>query len=376
MLVATMTGSETIERAGGRLADHGMLFEYTVKLLVVAGFLELVLYRLVSRLGMHFSKLAEQHEWIRLTFQTLSSIGFTLLNVVSLLVFLGLFVHLYTRFRQRLKGMWEYTAAVGGGTLMFLTVVFLLFPPGMASAIVYNLVFLVVLVSLGVLYLKVQPGGARRWMLVAYLFGISGWLYYQTASTLYGVLGWVGAPPFVHEINRAGEALMVLASILTFFAYGGPSFWSKNRRQRHRAAFFMAICVLLFVGLLFMDYWLTLYNPKVAEGVRKATQGIGWIFQMGMGYTFYLPFALYMAGLLCWSYTVVKQIGEGRVAGYGLALMFIAGYALQLSHLTLMVVMGMMLMTMEVRRRMAVQEPSVIGETLATGSSSLVGERT
>lgn len=369
-------GTDTIERIGGRLADHGLLFEYTVKLLVVAGFLELVLYRLISRLGMHFSKLAEQHDWIKLVFQALSSIGFTLLNVVSLLVFLGLFVHLYTRVNHGLAGALEYSAAAGVGTLMLLTVVFLLFTPGMVSAIAYNLVFVVVMLTVGALYVKAQAGWARRAMLIVYVLGVSGWLYYQTASTLYGVLGWVGAPPWVHEINRAGEAFMVLASILAFVAYGGAAFWSKNRTQRHRAALFMATGGVLFVGLLFMDYWLTFYDPKVAESARKATQGIGWIFQMGMGYTFYLPFALYVAGLLCWAYAVLKQIREGRSAGYGLALMFIAGYALQLSHLTLMVVMGLTLIALESKRKVAAQDSSALDEAMTAGVSSLVGERT
>jgi hypothetical protein len=52
---------------------------------------------------------------------------------------------------------------------------------------------------------------------------------------------------------------------------------------------------------------------------------------------------LYVAGLLFWSYAVIKQVSMGRRAGYGLALMFIAGYALQLSHLTLFVVTGLLL---------------------------------
>jgi hypothetical protein len=39
----------------------------------------------------------------------------------------------------------------------------------------------------------------------------------------------------------------------------------------------------------------------------------------------------------------------GRRAGYGLALMFIAGYALQLSHLTLFVVLGLLLVTYDGR---------------------------
>src|SRR5438309_9679427 len=92
-----------------------------------------------------------------------------------------------------------------------------------------------------------------------------------------------------------------------------------------------------------MDGVLEFFDPAMARQVRQASQGIGWIFQMGMGYTFYLPFALYVAGLLFWSYTVIKQISMGRRAGYGLVLMFIAGYALQLSHLSLFLVVGLLL---------------------------------
>jgi hypothetical protein len=75
-----------------------------------------------------------------------------------------------------------------------------------------------------------------------------------------------------------------------------------------------------------------------------------------MGYTFYLPFALYISGLLCWSYTVIKLLRMGRLAGYGIGLMFIAGYALMFSNLTLMVILGMMLLTLD-RARPATTEP-------------------
>jgi hypothetical protein len=182
-------------------------------------------------------------------------------------------------------------------------------------------------------------------MIVCYALGISGWLYYQLATTSYSWLAISVAPPFVHGINRLGEALMVLATGLVFVVYSGFSFRSTNRRQRRRTLYYGVTWAVLFLGLLLMDGILELFSPAAASGVRQGSQGIGWIFQMGMGYTFYLPFALYMAGLLFWSYAVVKQITMGRRAGYGLALMFIAGYALQLSHLTLFVVLGMLLVT-------------------------------
>jgi hypothetical protein len=93
-----------------------------------------------------------------------------------------------------------------------------------------------------------------------------------------------------------------------------------------------------------------------------------------MGYTFYLPFALYMAGLLCWSYTVIRLLTMGRLAGYGLGLMFIAGYALLYSNLTLMVVLGVMLLTMDRYRRETVEASSQVGAPILGSSDRLAGD--
>ena len=58
----------TIDRITGKISDQSLLFQYTVKLVLIVFFSELILYRLVSRLGMHLSKLAQTHEWIIPTF--------------------------------------------------------------------------------------------------------------------------------------------------------------------------------------------------------------------------------------------------------------------------------------------------------------------
>src|SRR4029079_13131051 len=125
--------------------------------------------------------------------------------------------------------------------------------------------------------------------------GIGGWFSYQIVSSLYAFLGAAASPPMVYEAHRAGEALMVLGSILVFWAYGrGVSFRSRNQRQRHRAMWFWSTAAVIFISLFFWHDLLNQYNPGLATNVRKAADGIGWIFQFGMGYTFYLPFALYM----------------------------------------------------------------------------------
>jgi hypothetical protein len=259
--------------------------------------------------------------------------------------------------------------------LLALTVSYLLFPPAMLGAVLYNVVVFASIVLLVAEYLLTHQTWAQRAMVISFALGLTGWLYYQTISTVYGLLEQVSAPPLAHEVNRVGEALMVVASMLAFGAYGTTPFRTRNTRQRRRAVVFMAIGGAAFVALLFMDYLLEWINPSIAESARKAGEGIGWVFQMGMGYTFFLPFALYVAGLLCWAYTVVKLAILANPAGIGLGVMFMAGYALQLSHLALMVVLGLMVLNLDRRHAVGSVQPLVDAGAVIPSTGSLVGER-
>ena len=322
-----------------------LLLEYTLKALLIAGLSELILYRLISRLGMHLSKVAKEYVVVEYFLRGVSSIGFALLNFSAILVFLALFTFLFAKMQRGLSRPLDGPVVSLVSVLLALTVTFLLFPPVMLGSIAYSLLTVLAIWTIVAQYWILHPSVKARAMIVCYGLGVSGWLYYQITTTTFGWLGLAASPPLVHEIARLGEALMVLATALVFAVYGGFSLRTKNRRERRRSILYVATWTLLFVGLLVMDTILELVDPAAARSVRQGGQGIGWIFQMGMGYTFYLPFALYVAGLLFWTYAVVKQVSRGRRAGYGLALMFIAGYALQLSHLTLFVILGLLLIT-------------------------------
>ncbi len=343
-------------RVAAKVGDWGPLFEYALKLTLLASFLELVLYRLASRLGMHVSKMAAEHPWVTATFATLTAVGSWLLNIVAVLLFLSLVVMLVHREVWADKGEGEGWLAklgtVSTAVMLVLTVAFLFVQPGMLGAILYNGVALLTLVLLAAEYWTFQQEWTKRFFVATYCLGLGGWLYYQIVSTVYGWAGTVQSPPLVYEFHRAGEALMVLASMLAYAAYGrGLSLRLKNRRQRSRAVWFWTVSGAVVVLLIFYDYMLERYDPALASAVRQASQGIGWIFQFGMGYTFYLPFVLYLVGFLCWSYSVAKLVLMGRVAGYGLGLMFMAGYALMFSNLTLMVILGLMLLTLDRARQ-------------------------
>jgi len=367
--------SGVVQRAGAKIGEQGMLFEYTMKFLLLAGLLELILYRLVSRLGMHLAKVAEKHEWVGTLFQVLSSLGFILLNTVALLLFLALLIVLFRKVASTKKDGFALVIIPSTSLLVLLTVAFLQFPPTMLASIVYNVVAFTVISVLTAQYLVTHASLSQRAFGLCFFLGISGWLYYQTMSTTYGLIGMFTAPPLAYEANRAGEALMVLASILVFWAYGWPGFFGKNKRHRRRVVTFATVGGSVFLALFFLDYFLGLYDRAMAVSVRQAGEGIGWIFQMGMGYSFYLPFALYVMGLLCWSYTVLKLVSMSRPAGYGVGLMFIAGYALQLSHLTLMVVLGLLLLNLDRRREESEVSDGVAQRPLVALGIPVVGEK-
>jgi len=343
-------GVATSAKDSGRSGNPSLLFEYALKFLLISAFLELVLYRLASRMGMHMAKLAEKSEAIRLTFKTLSSLGFVLLNVTSILLFLVLFILLIEKFKPSIwTGSFDRLLVPSVSLLIVITIVFLVFPPAMLGSVIYNIVSLAIFLILMAEFFVSHRLWSQRITVGCFVLGIFGWIYYQTVTTSYGLLGILDAPPLVHEISRGGEAFMVLASILVFWSYGSTSLFTKNKTQRKWALTLLASGGITFFTMLYIDFFLSLYNPALAEDARKAGQGLGWVFQMGMGYTFYLPFALYLAGFTCWAYTVIKLVLIGRLAGYGLGLMFMAGYALQLSHLTMMVVVGLILMTIDKR---------------------------
>lgn len=343
-------GVATSGKDTSRSGSPSMLFEYALKFLLISAFLELVLYRLASRLGMHMAKLAEKSEAVRITFKTLGSLGFILLNVTSILLFLVLFILLIQKLKPSVwSGTYDRFLIPLVSLLMVITIVYLVFPPAMLGSVIYNVISFAILMVLMAEFLVTHRLWSQRITVGCFVLGILGWIYYQTVTTSFGLLGVLDAPPLVHEISRGGEAFMVLASILVLWSYGSTSLFTKNKTQRKWALTLLASGGITFLTVLYIDFFLSLYNPELAEDARKAGQGLGWVFQMGMGYTFYLPFALYLAGFTCWAYTVIKLVIIGRLAGYGLGLMFMAGYALQLSHLTMMVVAGLILMTLDKR---------------------------
>jgi len=156
---------------------NSLLFEYGLKCLLWAGFLELVLYRLVSRLGMHLAKLAEKYEFVRITFKTLSSLGFVLLNVTSILLFLIVFIVLIQKSRNGIwKGKLDFLLVPSVSVLVLLIIAYLLFPPTMLGSILYNGISLFVLMVLTVEFMMTHHVWGQRLAVGSFVLGICGWI--------------------------------------------------------------------------------------------------------------------------------------------------------------------------------------------------------
>src|SRR5207237_7494005 len=91
--------AEVARAAASRVgpATGVLVLEYTLRALLIAGLSELVLYRLISRLGMHLSKVAQEYAVVDYFLRGSAKLGFALLNFSALLLFVALFTFLFSK---------------------------------------------------------------------------------------------------------------------------------------------------------------------------------------------------------------------------------------------------------------------------------------
>src|SRR3989442_717534 len=82
-----MAESVTTQKVRAGAETGSLLLEYFLKALLIAGLSELILYRLVSRLGMHLSKVAKEYVVVEYFLRGASAVGFVLMNFSAILVF-------------------------------------------------------------------------------------------------------------------------------------------------------------------------------------------------------------------------------------------------------------------------------------------------
>src|SRR5438445_3079533 len=203
-----MAESVTTQKVRAGAETGSLLLEYFLKALLIAGLCELILYRLVSRLGMHLSKVAKEYVVVEYFLRGASAVGFVLMNFSAILVFLVLLVLLFYKMNGLLARPLDRIVVPMVSLLLALTAAFLLFPPRLLGSVVYNGLTVVLLWTLVVQYCWANPAPSARALALCYGAGVSGWLYYQVSNPTHGCLGVVLEQQLRHDCRRIRDCLL------------------------------------------------------------------------------------------------------------------------------------------------------------------------
>ncbi|MDP2950486.1 MAG: hypothetical protein Q8P22_13245 [Chloroflexota bacterium] len=310
------------------LGDGETLLRPILAALVAAGLTELLLLRMLSRVGVHIPKEGLVLEGYSL----LTSLGSFAFNVATVLAPLSLVALTYLLTRSARVG----PAALGIATLsgllalLFWSLVLPLVGTGPEANIAFGMTSAGLLVLLAAPYwTNGEVALARRiavgLMVAAFLCSA----YYTLSNTAYHLLGWTGSPPYGLPILGLGEALVVATGFAVFWAWGSWR-WLKEWRAHKMLLALPSIVAILLLG------------SYLANGSTSAILAL-WT----TGLTLYLPLPLYLASFWLYLVTVSGCLGGGQrtYEGWALLLLLVAGYNLELTYQHLLAVVAVLVLT-------------------------------
>lgn len=304
------------------------MFRYTIKLLLISSFLELVLNRTISRLGMHIPAEIKGERVIGLL-KGLSVFNLFIENLSTILGLLALMLvlRIYSKSREMLTDMGRVMISILGIIFIGWSVISLWIVPNPLLSISYSLIFLTII---GII---VHKGLARsnnireKWAIICL---VGGSLCYN----LYKIIVYLSQSYNLDIISslsgffyRAGELLMVVAILAVFFAYTWPVRISKS------TCLFAFIASTIFIGYLGVSY----LNPSILPILSI------W----SLGYTSFLPVIVYAAILGLLTYTLLKGLWEEKISVYGITFIFISGYTMLLSYQYILALLGFALLPLK-----------------------------
>ena len=322
---------------GGFSASAEAVLPYALGFLTVAGVTELLLLRTLSRVAVHIPK----QGLVLQAYQVLTGVGSFAFDLATVLAVATLALALYSLVRRehRLDG---WRASVLGALALLLAWSILL--PLLRAAggstsdgsgndalkLAFGLAFSLAVVGLALPNaLSRQATPARRiavgLVAAAYLCG----QYYTVSYAATGLLNASGPPAFASPILALGEVLVVASAGAIFAAWGAGTQRGGKSSARLRLAIPTALSLLLLASY-------------AANGSTSAILSL-WT----EGLTLYLPFPLYLAAFWLFGWAVVAsfQRRDGFAAGCALLLLFVGGYALELTYQHLLAAIAIVVLT-------------------------------
>lgn len=303
-----------------RLRPDPALLQQLVSALLVAGLAELVLLRLVTRVGVHLPKSAPIAEALGVA----SFLGAFALNAASILA-TALLALVLLSVAWRASSAWLRWAALGFGATMFWGLAVGLTAKSPTADLAFGLSMTALLVTLGLLALGPNVSLRGRLALALIVGAYTAHQYYALGYLVYQQLGEQASVPAGVVALRLGELLVVLGGVGAFWAWGLER-WRKAGRAG--GAFALAPVAALLLGS---------FAPTTTTSILAL-----WT----TGLSLYLPLPLYLAALGLYLLTVASCLRseDAFCAGAGLLLVLLAGYMPEATYYHVILALGVALL--------------------------------
>ncbi|MBI5379245.1 MAG: hypothetical protein HZA23_03725 [Nitrospirae bacterium] len=284
--------------------------------LLVAALLELLLNRIVTRLGMHIPAEALSNPAVVAAYSVLSMIGLIAFNVASVLAAVLLLVLIVQWRREEQNTRSSLGLVLIAGLLAIgLLPVLLSVDPRIDRAFE-----IITLLTMG--FLMVVGLCRGRSFIVAWGALFFCYYYYRFAQVLEFLPGGM-------EAFRLGEAFWVLGGLLAYHAVSG-----EGRKRSVLPLFLLAGTTAGWLAFTVLG------GATVAR--LESTPAILAIWSLGL--TLYLPLPLYLTAAVLYAVAMARLYREGSPAAHGIAFLLIAGYTLLLTYQVILAVLGMALL--------------------------------
>lgn len=309
------------------------LAPYILWPLLTAGLSELILFRTLSRVGVHIPKQGA----VLNVYEVLVQAGSYAFNVSSMAVVVAVAMMAYGALRGEF-GRRPLLAAVAPALAAFVgvSVLFAFVEEGPDAKLVYGLMSAVIMLALaGEAYADRRLAPLRSAVVVATVLAYLGAQYHVLAAEAYQVMGLTSSPPGTMPALEVAEALVLVNAFLIFWGWSGMRLRSEARPTLLQIGV-AGLLVILFLG--------SYYGRS-----DSSTAAILSLWSLGL--TLYLPVPLYALALGLYGATLAGCLVRARRGGnppydaVALGLLPVAGLTLELTyqHLVAVLVLSLLL---------------------------------
>ncbi len=327
-----MRRSAALPARASALPGLSAVAPYLLWTLLIAGLTELLLFRTLSRVGVHIPK----DGLVLRVYDALVIAGSYAFNVSSVAAVVAVAMFAYAMLRGE-PGRRSLLAVVAPALAAFagISVLFAFVEEGSTARLVYGLMSAAIMLALaGQAWADRRPPPLRRVVVGETVLAYLAAQYHVLAAQAYQAQGLTSDPPASIPLLEVAEALVLLNAFVIFWAWSGVR-WRRDARPAPLQLGVAGLLIILFVGSYYG-------RPD------SSTAAILSLWSLGL--TLYLPMPLYALALGLYGATLAGCLNRARRGeaalwdAVALGLLPVAGLTLELTYQHLVALLALLLL--------------------------------